>query len=183
MNAPDVPDRSRTFHANQAVHMSDIVNLKMSMHRFGTDRPRFIKVLEPDGPSTDGGRQARQVILLTTEDDSAPMVVGYLDVVARKAELKSFPMVKASFESRFPTEIDISRGEYNRMLDLLKDALIPQELEVRMATPTRGPSVARPTHTPAPAPSGQVVPWIALAVAFGFGFATCYLLMRYQLLG
>ncbi len=183
MNAPIVPDRSRTYHASQAVHLSDIINLKMSMHRFGTDRPRFIKVREPDGPSTDDGRRARQAILLTTEDEASPIVVGFLDFIEKRAELKSYPMVKASFESRFSNDIDITRGEYNRMLDLLKDALAAQELETRMALASRGQSVSRPAHAVAPAPKGQVVPWIALAVAFGFGFATCYLLMRYQVLG
>lgn len=165
------------------MHLGDIINLKMSSHRFGTDRPRFIRVREPDGPSTDEGRRARQAILLTTEDDASPIVVGFVDSAEKRAELKSYPMVKASFESRFTNDIDLSRGEYNRMLDLLKETLAAQEIETRMALATRAPSVARPTHAPAPAPKAQVVPWAALAVAFGFGFATCYLLMRSQLLG
>lgn len=180
-------DTSRTFHANQAVELSDLINLKFSPHRFGTDNPRYVRIREPDGPSTDGGRKARQAVLLTgqNEDESHALVCGFVDVVNRTADLKAYPVIKAKFENRYHKDLDLTRGEYNRFLDMLQEFLDAQLITTTIQSdPRRSTSAISHTDTRSVRIKRKTspLPWIAIAMAFGFGFFTCYLLMRFGLL-
>src|SRR5687768_14401573 len=96
-------DIRRTMHADQAVHLADLVSLKFSSIRYGTTSKRVLKVMEPDGPSTDGGRKARQSIVLAPEegDEKGTIVCGWLDVFRRVAELKSYPVVSQTHQERY----------------------------------------------------------------------------------
>lgn len=184
-------DPRRTYHANQAVHLSDLINLKFSPERFGTDNPRYVRVTEPDGPSTDGGRKARQAIMLCAQSDPEDrgIVCGHIAILTQEAELRSYAYVKKQFETRFRRDIDISRGEYNRLLEKLQQFLMTQEYRSSILnTPRNGSfiqpakSSSAPQATAAPISSGSGT-WLAIALSFGFGFVTCYLLMRFQLIG
>ncbi len=181
-------DPRRTFHANQAVHLSDLINLRFSPERFGTANPRFIRVTEPDGPSTDGGRKARQAIMLCAQSDpdDRGIVCGHIAIKLKQAELRSYAYVKHQFETRFKRDIDISRGEYNRLLDLLQNFLRGQEYTSSIMNSPRSGSFIQPAGVPAgaartAAPQAKGT-GLALVLSFAFGFVTCYLLMRYQLL-
>lgn len=174
---------SRTHHANQAVELSDLIGLKFSPHRYGTEMPRYVRVREPDGPSTDGGRKARQAIVLCAERDAGPdLMCGFVDVVKRTAELRSYAMVKQSFESRFNRELDITRGEYNRFLEALQAFLRVQSIETRVVNSGRGPTSGSTVPLPAPPSEGNTLPVLAIVLSGGFGFLICYLLMRFGLL-
>ena len=175
-------DPKRTYHASQAVHMSDLLNLRFAKERFGTERPRYLRVREPDGPSTSGGRTARQAITLIDfqEDQRSTLVCGFIDSVNKKAELRSYPMVKHAFENRFNVSIDISRTEYQRMMDMLQDFMAGQGIETRLLheRPIPPPPVgvrAKPRTTARPR-----FLWPAAWVLIGFaaGFCTCYALAR-----
>ena len=178
-------DPSRTRHANQAVHLSDLLTLKFARERFGTEVPRYLRVTEPDGPSTDGGRKARQAILLCPQQEglSSNLVCGFIDVVNHHAELRSFAIVKDQFERRHSRSVDISRGEYNRMLDLVQSFLDGQSYETRvMASVPKGtssahqPSGERGTGTiDSKAEGAGATP---LLLSFSLGFLICYLLTR-----
>ena len=183
----DATDPKRTYHASQAVHMSDLLNLRFAKERFGTDRPRYLRVREPDGPSTAGGRRARQAITLVDFQDDArsTLVCGFIDTVAKKAELRGYPMVKQAFEQRFSAEIDITRGEYSRMMTMLQDFMAGQGMETRLVNqvPPRAASVRPPTAPkPTPRPPASVAApsplWGWLSIGFGLGFALCYAMMR-----
>lgn len=180
-------DPKRTFHANEAVHLSDLINLRFSPERFGTVNPRFVKVTEPDGPSTDGGRKARQAIMLCaqTDPDDRGIVCGHIASNLKQAELRSYAYVKHLFESRFKRDIDISRGEYNRLIELLQSYLRDQKYTSSILNTPRSGNFVQPAGTPAgtgrgasPAKSGT---GIAMLLSFGFGFLTCFLLMRFEM--
>lgn len=177
-------DPSRTQHANQAVHLSDLLTLKFARERFGTEVPRYLKVTEPDGPSTDGGRKARQAILLCPQQDdlSTNMVCGFIDVASRYAELRNYAVVKAHFERRHRRPVDITRGEYNRMLDLVRAFLDAQSYKTRVTTtrPARTSSQTTVGPTPGLPPSRNT---LALALSFLLGFLFCYLLAGLGWLG
>ncbi len=172
-------DPKRTFHASQAVHMSDLLNLRFAKERFGTARPRYLRVREPDGPSTAGGRRARQAIILIDFHDDArsTLVCGFVDSVAKKAELRGFAMVKHAYEQRFGTPIDISRGEYKRMMSMLQDFMAGQGIETRLVNdpPPKMETIRPRRRLEWPVPDRT---WVWSAVAFGLGFATCYGLVR-----
>ena len=183
-------DPHRTFHANQAVHLSDLMNLKFSPERFGTENPRYVRVTEPDGPSTDGGLKARQAIMLCAQNDPEDrgILCGHIAIKTRQAELRSYAYVKRQYETRHKREIDISRGEYSRLLDKLQDFLHGQEyMSSVLNAPRSGSFVAQNSmsRTPVPAPRSNPAThtWLAIGLAFGFGFLTCYLLMRFALIG
>lgn len=183
-------DPRRTFHANQAVHLSDLMNLKFSPERFGTENPRYVRVTEPDGPSTDGGLKARQAIMLCAQNDPEDrgILCGHIGIKNKQAELRSYAYVKHQYETRHRREIDITRGEYSRLLDKLQDFLRGQEyMSSVLNAPRSGSFIAqgsslRPQAAPA-AGSASAGTWLAIALAFGFGFVTCYLLMRFSVIG
>ena len=179
-------EQSRTFHANQAVHLSDLINLKFSPERYGTENPRFVRVSEPDGPSTDGGLKARQAVLLCSQRDPEDrgLLCGHLGVRNKDAELRSFAYVKNQFEARYKREIDITRSEYNRFIEQLQVFLTTQGYRSSVVNVPRGGSFARALGEPAGAiaPQRNALSWLAVVLAFGFGFLTCYLLIRFQVL-
>ncbi len=185
----DGNDSGRTYHASQAVHMSDLLNLRFAKERFGTDRPRYLRVREPDGPSTAGGRKARQALTLVDFQDEkkSALVCGFVDTVARKAELRGYPMVKQAFEQRFNLPIDISRGEYGRMMSMLQDFMAGQGIETRLLNdppPRAAPATPTPPRRPAQ-PTTAVIhdepttpAWAWAALGFTLGFVCCYALFR-----
>ena len=58
------PEASRTFHASQALELSELVNMRFARLRYGSADPMVVRMREPDGPSTDAGRKARHPLLL-----------------------------------------------------------------------------------------------------------------------
>src|SRR5262245_56968094 len=147
-------DIRRTHHADQAVHLADLVSLKFAAQRFGKQRKRYVRVMEPDGPSTDGGRKARQSIVLLPEDGElgGAIVCGWLDVFRHVAELKSYAIVSQNFQDRYGMAVDLSKAEYQRMLDTMLDFVRGLKIDARMARAERGrPVIAeRPATTPLP---------------------------------
>ncbi len=180
-------DPKRTLHASQAVHLSDLINLRFSPERFGTVNPRYVKVTEPDGPSTDGGRKARQAIMLCaqTDPDDRGIVCGHIAIKLKQADLRSYAYVKHIFESRFGRDLDISRGEYNRLIELLQKFLHEQEYMSTVLNTPRGGTFAKPAGVPAGtarvSASASSGTGLAMLLSFGFGFLTCFLLMRFEL--
>jgi hypothetical protein len=175
-------DPSRTHHANQALHTADLINLKFSPERFGTENPRYVKVREPDGPSTDGGRKARQAILLcaASDEEGGGIVCGFVDVTKKIAELRSYVVLKQAFETRFHQELDLSRGEHGRFLEKMREFLGVQGFEVRVSNAPRSPSViAQPTLPPTTVDIKRSLPaWMGWVASGTIGFVICYLLFR-----
>jgi hypothetical protein len=175
-------DVSRTHHADQAVHLVDLVRLKFVNQRFGTLRKRVVRLMSPDGPSTDGGRKARQSIVLVPEDSDAggAIVCGWLDVFRHTAELKTYAIVGAAFQERYGMAIDISKTEYQRMLDMMLEFLRGLQIDARMAIATRSKTVVAERPVPAPVPAikrSELSERMAL-IAGGalLGFSLCYAL-------
>jgi hypothetical protein len=125
---------SRTHFADQAAHTSDLINLKFAEIRFGTTTKRMLRVRDVDGPSTDGGRKARQSIVLQAEDNAggAAIVCGWIDVVAHNAEMKSYVIVAQSYQDRYGVPLDIARSEYARAIDQLVAYLRELRIDVRL---------------------------------------------------
>mgnify|MGYP000022013930 CR=1 FL=1 len=171
---------SRTFHANQAVQLSDLVALKFNDARFGTGTPRVLKVSNPDGPSTDGGLKARQSIVLVHEGsdtNAGAIVVGWLDVSRRSAELRPYASVNQQQQARFGTQLDVSKLEYERCVADLHDFFRTQGIDsrVQVATPPTRRSMA-PTPSVAP-PGAFPIQMVGIGLGcFVAGFVVCYAL-------
>lgn len=180
-------DPSRTYHATQAMQLSELIGLKFAASRYGKARPRVVKVQEPDGPSTDGGRKARQAMMLVPEKGEGNTIVfGFIDVVKRTAELRSYAALKAHYEARFHSPIDLEDDDYGRLLGTMRDYLNLQQVAFELtddAPPPRAASVTsqRPSRLvqeeeeEKPLMNPTLLGFIAGAV---FGFILCYLLLR-----
>lgn len=183
-------DISRTHHADQAVHLADLVSLKFAPMRFGHIRRRVVRVMEPDGPSTDGGRKARQSIVLLPEDGEVGGVIvcGWLDVFRHVAELKSHALVGQAYFERYGMTIDVSKSEYQRMVDTMLEFLRALQIDARMARAERGRTIVSERATPAATPlpilrRGDLSERLML-IAGGslFGFSLCYALFALGIL-
>jgi hypothetical protein len=180
-------DTARTYHASQAAQVSDLINLKFAVKTFGTETKRYLRAMEPDGPSTDGGRKARQALMMMTKDEMARgggVVCGFIDVSSFVAEIRTYAVVSSHFNQRYSRPFDVSKGEYDRMHEQLDAFLKTQGFMTRVATTPRRPE----SHGGAPIQSKEKsaplveqprrIALLPLLGAFAGGFLLCYLLVR-----
>lgn len=169
-----VVEASRTYHANQAVQLTELLSIRFAAESFGTNTRRILHVAEPDGPSTDGGRKARQPIMLVpeAEGEGANIVCGWLDVAKHTAEIRGFAVLTHQHQARYHTSVDISRGEYDRFVQELLDFLKMQGIDTRLnnVPPERQASLSQ---APGPIVAKSTNQTIMLAAALGvvIGFA------------
>jgi hypothetical protein len=179
------PEESRTQLASEAANVTDLINLKFAAKTYGTETKRYLRATTPDGPSTDGGRKARQALMLSTKQElvsGGGLVCGFVDVASCVAEIRTHAVVSSHYTQRFNKAIDLSKGEYDRMHTELDAYLKQQGFQTRLATTPqkRGPSTAKATADTEPK-----FPWITIAPiagAFLAGFALCYSLVRLGIL-
>lgn len=185
-------DPYRTYHANQALELSELVNLQFARVRFGAADPRLIRMREPDGPSTDSGRKARQpLVLLRDPSEESGLVFGFVDLFKRTADLKGYQVVRQQHEQRFGTSLGMTRSEYARLIDELKAFLMSQAIETRIVNHPRTPSSfssappaswASAPSTLSPGPRPPRPPYGLAFVSAALGFSFCYLLVSFGLL-
>ncbi|MEL6188670.1 MAG: hypothetical protein AAFU79_28965 [Myxococcota bacterium] len=173
-------DPHRTYHANQALELSELTNLQFARTRFGRLEPKYVRMREPDGPSTDDGRRARQPLLLVDDpEDTTGTVFGFVDLFKRTAELRGYDVLNAQHEKRFGAEMSLTRAEYTRLLDELRTFLDAQAFETRIQNTTRDASKLAPSPRP---PSFRRIAIVPLVLSGILGFALCYLLVALGLL-
>lgn len=183
-----VIDGSRTFHASQAVALAELLLLKFSKERYGTTVPRVVKVLEPDGPSTDGGRKARQPLVLMPErgPENRGVMCGWIDGAKHTSELRSYAVINQAFQARHNEALDLSRGEYDRFLQAVQEFLKAQGLEVHFSNaPTARAATIPPSSVPPPGVSSGAPSWVVPALvgtSFLLGFVLCLILVKAGLL-
>lgn len=102
-----------TVMAQQGVDAAQVVNTAMHKRVVGTLTPRRVEVIAPHGPSTSGGKKARQSITLTpVAGGSAAVVFGFLDVAAKSFEVRPHALVSQQFKARFGEAFEASPEEY-----------------------------------------------------------------------
>jgi hypothetical protein len=188
-------DPNRTYHASQAMQLSELIALKFSSMRFGKSPARIVRVAEPDGPSTDGGRKARQSMLLAPEKGEGHSIVfGFIDLVKKSAELRSYAALKQQYEARHHQPLDVTDEEYGKLLGTMRDYLNAQQIGFELVDPpaprgASGPANANVRVRGASGIGSTVVdddeesafPVVPVAIGFIagtlFGFILCYLLL------
>lgn len=102
-----------TRMARQGVNAAEVVNAAMQKRLLGATTPRRIEVIAPNGPSTSGGKKARQSITLTpAEGSKASVVIGFLDVAAKSFELRAYQVIAQQYRQRFGHAFDGTPEEY-----------------------------------------------------------------------
>jgi len=187
ISSEDVPVGSegdannRTVFSSQAALIADLVRDKFSSRFFGRAPFRVLRIDEPEGPSTAGGRLARQNISLVAQQGSAPSIVcGWVDVSKKEAQLRSYESVSRRHEARHGQKVELSPEHYERFLNDLVDTLLIGGIRVRILVPDEQegapPAPAPVPQAPQRASGSVVVTFLLMMLAFGLGFAARHLL-------
>lgn len=176
-------DMSRTHFASQAIELSKLLALRFSDDQFGTAPPRRVDVTTPDGPSTDGGRKARQSIVLRPSHGPGDAIIcGYIDPARRTAELKTFVVLEREHQARYRTPADISRGEYDRFINQARSFLDDQGIETHLSTVPHVPENPARTKTAhvvvAHTSNWDRITFLILGLALGYGAAFAIHVLR-----
>ncbi len=157
---------NQTIHAQQAFEFADVFSYKFKDRALGKP-PRQLRLKEPDGPSTGGGKQARQSMVLRNEAGDA-VVCGWVDLANRTAELRGFAYISEQFKARRGHIIDIKQEEYEALLSEVQRFLDLHKLQTE--------TVAQRASGTAPTTPTAVPMWPLLAAAVLVGVLVGYLL-------
>jgi hypothetical protein len=153
--APPPETDLRTTFSNKAAMVADLVKATFARRSYGM-APYRLRIDEPDGPSTAGGLHARQPISLVANMDSAPpIVVGWVDVAKKDAQLRTYDVVKRRHQSRFTTPLDLTANEYEEFLNELVETLFYGGIKIMLQVPDDEPSPGQGVQSPAQG-QGQV---------------------------
>jgi hypothetical protein len=167
-DAPGYNPHHTTF-ASQAAMFAVALADKFANRTVGQSPRRILRIEEPEGPSTAGGRLARQPLSLVARKGTAPVLVcGWVDVPNREAQLRSYQSLANRHEARHGAPLDLPQDDYDRFLDELSDALTSGDIRVRVVVPDeKEPVPASPQPLRSQGPSIPL--WLALLLA-GFAF-------------
>lgn len=102
----------RTRVANAAATLAETVRDGFDDYHLGAG-DYVVDLSVPDGPSTGGGRQARQHLrLVPRRKGYATVVTGVVDPVLSTCELRTFEHVAVLHEIRFQRPLEITGDEY-----------------------------------------------------------------------
>jgi hypothetical protein len=115
-----------TMTALEGLDAAELVNAAFARRTIGKQTPRKVEVIAPDGPSTAGGKRARQAIrLVPAAGDGSPIMCGFLDVAQKVVELRSYETLSQQYEARFSERCDITQDEYAGLCRDLQMTLSP----------------------------------------------------------
>jgi hypothetical protein len=144
----------RTTFSNKAAMVADLVKATFTRRSYGM-APYRLRIDEPDGPSTAGGLHARQPISLVAHMDSAPpIVVGWVDVAKKDAQLRTYDVVKRRHQSRFTTPLELTANEYEGFLNELVETLFYGGIKIMLQVPDDEPTPGQSVQSP-PQGTGQ----------------------------
>jgi hypothetical protein len=178
---PDVADRDapndplRTALAAEGVNLSALFFVVFENLLIEGNPPRRPRMMAPAGPSTAGGRLARQHLTLEPEEGhpGAAVVCGWADPARRMAELRTFRALDQAHYERFGQHLEMDAPSYARFLNEVKAFLIEQSFGVSLLDHAPG-------HAPAERGSS---PWVILAVVLlstlvlGVGLGAAWVLL------
>jgi len=103
-----------TATAAQGFDSATLINAAMANKHVGKTVQRRVVVAEPDGPSTSGGKHARQTITLApvTAGQGGTVMCGWLDVAKKMAGLRDFRAVSDQYKGRYGAVLDITAEDY-----------------------------------------------------------------------
>ncbi|AKJ01918.1 hypothetical protein [Archangium gephyra] len=161
----------RTMFATHAALFAERLKDRFSKKIYGRTPHRVLRIDEPEGPSTAGGKLARQPISLVPRRGSAPTIVcGWVDVARKEAQLRGHEAVAKRYEAHHGTPIDIAEEDYERCIDDLSEALTAGGIKVRVVIPEE--ATTRQASSAAPETGAQGFPlWMV-----GAAGATAFLL-------
>ncbi len=109
-------DPLRTALAAKGVELSALFFVVFEETELPGTPPRQPRLMAPPGPSTGGGKMARQhVTLVPVDDQDGPSVVaGWVDSSTKRCELRSWGTLADRHQQRRGKKLDIPKGAYGR---------------------------------------------------------------------
>lgn len=158
----------RTTFSQQAVMIADLIRERFAGRSYGGAFYR-LRIDDPDGPSTAGGRLARQPLSLVPRMDSAPVIVcGWVDVYKKDAQLRSHEVVMRRHHGRQGAGLPISAEAYERFLDELMNTLFEGGIRILVVVPED--QEALPAPPPAPVRRHPLRSFLGAVLLLGLGF-------------
>ncbi len=171
--AGPVRDEQCTINAVRLFDFASLFSAQFANRAFGRERPRRLRLSEPDSPSTAGGRLARRSVLFAPDDGARDvLVVGWIDIAQRTAELRTFESLAQYFLERFGRTIDVSKDDYAALLLDVSQFLQAEAVHLRMVAPKARPPVHEvPRVLPQRSSSPAGLYWlIGLMTGFCLGY-------------
>lgn len=166
-----------TMTAREGLDVAEMVNAAFKAKKpIGKRTPYRLEIVEPDGPSTSGGKRARQTIrLVATGGGNGPVMCGYLDVAQKIAELRTHDAVSEQYEERFRDKFDVTHEEYAALMRDLQATLSPFRYNFGFAEESRAARLPRPER---PTQKTPVLHLVLLSVAVIVAAAAAIALLR-----
>jgi hypothetical protein len=123
----------RTMFANHSALLAEELRRALASKMYGRGPHRVLRIDEPEGPSTAGGKLARQAISLVPRKGNSPsLMCGWVDVSKREAQLRNFEGVARRYESHHGEPLEMRADEYERFLADVEDVLTKAVIKVRI---------------------------------------------------
>ncbi len=134
----------RTEVSNAAVALSDMYEVHCARLTLQGDMPRRPVLSVPEGPSTGGGKLARQHITLEPDGAATSSVtVGWVELPTHRASLKTFPCLLEAHRARYGSRpFPLDGVGYEKFLELTRSFLSDQGFTIEME---RKPTLPAPT--------------------------------------
>ncbi|MCA9546275.1 MAG: hypothetical protein KC613_17845 [Myxococcales bacterium] len=133
-----------------------------------------VRLAEPD-MSTGGGALARQSMILENMDGSQHVMMGWVNVAERTAEIRDWTLANETALQRYGEGLFLNREAYEQPLQLVEFMLRRRQIDPRKVVPLSRPE---PTPEPVPAsPKGQPMALLLALLVLAAG-AAAFLLLR-----
>ena len=120
-----------TVTAAKGANAADLVNAGMISKLVGKATPRRVMVAAPDGPSTSGGKHARQTItLVPVSGQGVSIMCGWLDVAQKAASLRDYRALSEHHHARTGKTLDVTADEYLAIIHDLENLLRALQVNV-----------------------------------------------------
>ena len=117
--------------------------------------------------STDGGKLARQSMMMEPVTGGAAAVFGWVNLAERRGELRDHRLVAEAYEERTKQKFFMTRPQFDEALAVVDMLLKRQKVEFTRVVPASapaGPGLGGRAEPPPPAKGGGGAIWVLLAL-------------------
>lgn len=124
-----VMSEAYTTMARSLVAVAEALMKALGKRPVGAGR-RVLQIKEPLGPSSEGGKLSRQVLVLTR--GSSAIAIGWIDAFNGECAVKEFPILKLGQELRGGEPIDFTVDDYAAFTGALSQELASMGIKFRV---------------------------------------------------
>jgi hypothetical protein len=172
--------RHFTAVAGKATAFAKLFNATFAAGIDGQGQAGFrVDLTAPAGPSTAGGKQALQHILLVPRDGAPAMVMGGVNQADMTAEIRTFRHLAEVHATRFRgARVPVDVNVYRELTRTMHAFFVAQQMSVVMVDVSEAPRSSMPPPAPvSPSQTPWIIAGVAVAFAMGLGLLAVLLLV------